>query len=138
MSSPPPHDRLEARLAPVLDAVLQRATVTERFVDKDVYRILICTLWANLVLDPADAGLAESDLEAVHDRLNEHTTAVLGAQQTLKACFEFLNGRGGERAMAEARLTPEHRDLLLFFASMILDPDGHRRWSDELRRRSRR
>jgi hypothetical protein len=128
---------VEERLQPVLQVVLKHATVADRFVDRNAYRILVCTLWANVVLNPADAGLEEADLEAVHDRVNAEIAGVLGPEQTLRSCFEFLNGRAGERAMNEARLTPEHRDLLLFFASMILDPDGHRRWADELRRRQR-
>jgi hypothetical protein len=130
-------DDLNHRLAPVLDALVQRATVTDRFLDKDAYRILVCTLWANLVLDPEAAGLTQPDLESVHDRLNAQIAGVLGHEQTLKSCFEYLNGRPGERAMNEARLTPEHRDLLLFFASMIIDPEGHRRWTEQIRRRQR-
>jgi hypothetical protein len=131
------HDALAARFAPILDSMIRHATVAERFLDKDVYRILVCTLWANLVLNPGEADLAESELEAVHDLLNDQITEVVGADQNLKSCFEFLNGKAGERAMSEARLTLDHRDLLLFFASMILDPEGHRRWTDRLRNPSR-
>jgi hypothetical protein len=29
-----------------------------------------------------------------------------------------------------------HRDLLLYFASMILDPEGHRRWMTEVAERT--
>ena len=32
--------------------------------------------------------------------------------------------------MQAARLNQTHRELLLYFASMILDPDGHKRWMD--------
>ena len=38
-----------------------------------------------------------------------------------------------EQAMKDARLTQNHKDLLLYFASMILDPDGHARWADKVR-----
>ena len=128
---------LAARFAPILDTLVRHATVADRFLDKDTYRILVCTLWANLVLNPGEAGLSESQLEAVHDLLNDQIAQVAGAGQNLKSCFEFLNGKAGERAMSDARLTPDHRDLLLFFASMILDPEGHRRWADRLRHPSR-
>ena len=133
----PPTESLERRLAPVLAAVLRRATVAGRFIDKDVFRILVCTLWANVVMDPQDAGIAEQELEGVHDALNDHIAGALGSGESLKTCFAYLNDKAGERAMAAARLTPEHRDLLLFFASMILDPDGHRRWAERVRRESR-
>jgi hypothetical protein len=32
--------------------------------------------------------------------------------------------------MKNARLNQTHRELLLYFSSMILDPDGHRRWME--------
>ena len=34
--------------------------------------------------------------------------------------------------MQEARLTQNHKDLLLYFSSMILDPEGHRRWMQSI------
>ena len=34
--------------------------------------------------------------------------------------------------MAEARLSSTHRDLLTYFSSMILDPEGHKRWMRSL------
>jgi hypothetical protein len=43
-------------------------------------------------------------------------------------CFRFINSKAGEQAMKEARLNQTHKELLLYFSSMILDPDGHRRW----------
>ncbi|MDZ7670067.1 MAG: hypothetical protein U5Q16_11835 [Gammaproteobacteria bacterium] len=124
---------LQARLAPVLDDLTERAMVTEHVVDKDVYRILICTLWVNVVLDPAEAGIAEHQLETLHDVLNRRIGEILGRDASLKSCFRYLNGKDGEQAMKAARLTPNHRDMLLYFASIILDPDGHRRWMEELR-----
>ncbi len=38
-------------------------------------------------------------------------------------------------AMNELRLTPEHKDLLMYFHSMIVDPEGHKKWMDEIRAR---
>lgn len=127
------HAQLQQRFAPLLDDLTERARVAERFVDKDVYRILVCTLWVNVVLDPEQADLPEQHLEPLHDVLNTRIGQVLGPGESLKSCFRHLNGKSGEQAMKEARLTPEHRDMLLYFASIILDPDGHRRWLQELR-----
>jgi len=64
------HEQLQALLDPVLADVQERATVADRFIDKDHYQIYITTLWANLVLNPTDLNLQESDLEAVHDLLS--------------------------------------------------------------------
>jgi len=128
--------RLQSQLVemfdPVLDDVAERASVADRFVDKDLYRIMVATLWANVVLDPAQVGLLEEDLEAAHDVVNARITQVLGHDQDLTACFAFLNSRSGELAMQAARLTQNHKDLLTYFASMILDPEGHRRWMESL------
>ena len=35
--------------------------------------------------------------------------------------------------MGEARLTQSHKDLLQYFASMILDPSGHKKFMDQIR-----
>jgi hypothetical protein len=127
--------RLNARFDPLMADLAERAAVAERFVDKDLYRILVSTLWVNVVLDPADAGLQEAHLEPLHNVLNRHIAGILGEQESLTSCFRYLNGKAGEHAMKAARLTPNHREMLLYFASMILDPDGHRRWMDALRDR---
>lgn len=124
---------LRARLKPVLEDMVKRSTVAERFVHRDAYRITLATLWTNLVLKPEDADIDETDLEAVHDLLSAEAQAVLGADEDLTSCFAFLNSKQGEAAMKEARLTKTHKDLLLYFCSMILDPDGHRKWMDRVR-----
>ena len=121
---------IRARFSEILDDIEQRSCVTDRFVDRDVYRLYVATLWANVVLNPADAGLTEAALEPLHDYLNERVAGVLGPSENLTECFRFVNSKAGERAMSAARLNSTHRELLLYFASMILDPDGHRRWMD--------
>ena len=35
--------------------------------------------------------------------------------------------------MGEAQLNQTHKDLLQYFSSMILDPEGHKRWMEEIR-----
>ncbi len=39
----------------------------------------------------------------------------------------------GQAAMQEARLTRNHKELLLYFCSLILDPEGHRKWAESVR-----
>lgn len=134
----PLHPAIARRFEPLLDDLVRRAAVADGIVDRAVFRILVCTLWVNVVLSPEDVGLREDQLEALHDVLNHRIVEVMGGGETLKACFRFLDSKRGQEAMTGARLTPEHRDLLLYFASMILDPDGHRRWMDDLRNRPER
>jgi len=128
---------LEYAFAPVLDDLENRACVAEKFIDRDLYQIYLATLWSNVVLNPAEVGLNETDLPLLHDLLNNRISQVLGAEASLHSCFSFLNSKAGELAMKEASLTQTHKELLLYFSSMILDPEGHKRWMEEVADRSR-
>lgn len=130
-------EQLQAQFSPILDDVRGRATVAEQFIDKEIYQLSLATLWANLVLNPDDLGFTESDLEPAYEVLSEDVQRVLGADTELKSCFVFLNSKPGERAMQQARLNQTHKDMLLYFASMMLDPDGHRRWINDIRDQTR-
>jgi len=122
------------RLQPVIDEIARRSRVADSFIDKDLCRVYFATLWANLVMDPADSGLAEADLEPIHHYLNDNAIApVLGPDQSITECFRFINSKAGEQAMDRCQLSQTHRDLLTYFCSMILDPDGHRKWADQHR-----
>ena len=121
----------ERQFRPLLDEIERRSSIAERFIDKDLYRIYMATLWANLVLDPADVGITEVDLEPLHEYLNDALGSVLGAEQTITECFRFVNSKSGETAMDRCKLSKTHKDLLLYFCSMILDPEGHRKWANE-------
>lgn len=119
---------------PALEAIVERSGIADgAFVDKDIYCVFIATLWANVVLDPADAQLREADLEPLHDYLNVRMTPVLGAAATLHDCFRFVASPRGELSMDRLHLTQMHKDMLQYFSSMILDPDGHQRMTDEIR-----
>ena len=121
---------------PILAAVERQASVAGRFVDKDVYRIYLATLWANIVMDPSALDLGEDDLESAHDVINLAAARLLGHDEAITASFKFINSRDGEQAMTQAKVPGPHRDLLVYFSSMILDPDGHRRWMDRYRNHS--
>ncbi len=51
------NQRLAQQFAPILEEVEARSGVAEAFVDKDRYRIYLATLWANVVMNPNDAGI---------------------------------------------------------------------------------
>ncbi len=129
---------LQQNFAPVFRDIRERSTVAERFLDRDLYRVYIATLWSNVVLSPEEAGLSEDDIEALHDVVAAEVADAMGPQETLHAIFKFISSKGGERAMNEARLTQSHKDLLLYFASMILDPEGHRKYMDHIRSEQRK
>ena len=54
---------LAARFDPILEDIATRSQVTDSFLDRDLYRLYVATLWTNVVLDPHDAGVSPDDLE---------------------------------------------------------------------------
>ena len=132
------HSVIAENFQPVFNDIRERSTVAERFIDRDLYRVYIATLWSNVVLSPEEVGLDEEDLEDLHDILLEEISDAIGPHESLHPLFKFISSKDGERAMAEARLTQSHKDLLLYFASMILDPSGHKKFMDHIRDKQKR
>tara|TARA_B100000768_G_C11267111_1_gene371626 strand:+ start:1171 stop:1578 length:408 start_codon:yes stop_codon:yes gene_type:complete len=124
---------LKYAFEPVFADIRERSTVVERFIDRNLYQVYMATLWANVVLSPGEAGIGEEDLEALHDLVVEELAEVLGKGTNLKSVFEFISSKPGEQVMLEAKLNQTHKDLLQYFSSMILDPEGHQRWMSEIR-----
>ena len=123
----------ELRVSAIFEEIRSQATIADTFLDRDKYQLLVCTIWTNLVMNPEDAGVSQEALESVHDEIVEQVQTDRGPEADLKSCFAFLTTKTGEQAMQANKLGSTHRDLLLYFSSMILDPDGHERWSKELR-----
>ena len=125
--------QLSYAFEPVFADIKERATVAERFIDRSLYQVYVATLWANVVLSPGEAGIEEDDLEDLHDLVIADIQSVLGDKEDLTTVFRFISSKPGEQAMIEAKLNQTHKDLLQYFSSMILDPDGHKKWMDEIR-----
>lgn len=126
-------ETIAQQFKPVFADIRDRSTIAERFIDRDLYRVYMATLWSNVVMSPDDAGLLEEDLEELHDVVLAEMSSAIGPHESLHELFSFISSKDGERAMSEARLTQSHKDLLQYFASMILDPDGHKRYMDFIR-----
>lgn len=107
--------------------------MAERFIDRNLYRIYIATLWSNIVMSPDDVGVLEEDLPDLHDMLVDEISDAIGKIESLHEVYQFIASKEGEVAMGEARLNQSHKDMLLYFASMILDPDGHERFIQYIR-----
>ena len=129
---------LKEAFEPVLTELREKAAVATSFIDKNFFQVSVATLWANVVLSPEDTGITEDDLPNLHDVLNEEIASVLGPDEDLKTVFRFISSKDGEKTMVEARLNQTHKDLLLYFSSMILDPEGHRKWANELKEKQKR
>lgn len=127
----------ELRVSAIFEEIRAQATIADTFLDRDKYQLLVCTIWANLVMNPEDAGIPQDALESVHDEILEQVQIDLGADADLRSCFQFLTTKTGEQAMQANKVGSTHKDLLLYFSSMILDPEGHQRWSNQLREQQR-
>ncbi|MDZ7827112.1 MAG: hypothetical protein U5R48_15135 [Gammaproteobacteria bacterium] len=70
------------------------------FLDKDIYRIYLATLWANAVAAPERSRLTEADLEPFHDFLVERAGEILGGDDCVRDCFRHLISRRWARGDA--------------------------------------
>ena len=86
-----------------------------------------------MVLSPEEAGIGEDDLPTLHDLVVSELVDVIGEGTDLETVYRFVSSKAGEKTMIEAKLNQTHKDLLQYFSSMILDPDGHKRWMEEIR-----
>lgn len=120
----PRRNRFAALYDPIVTEIERRAAVTDRFLDREAFRILLATVWANIVLDPEDGDLAEDELEDFHDYLNDRAREVLGEDDAVKGSFRFLLSNEGEQAMGRHRVPAAHRRMLERIGALIVDPHG--------------
>lgn len=115
-------DTLEIRrhFKPAIEEIISKCEVTDGFVDKDLFRVYVATVWGNAVLDPERSGLEESDLPDLHDFFNEEVAAVLGREQTVTTVYEYLVSKQGEEAMDRLSVSARHREFVAYFARLIL------------------
>ena len=111
-----------------LDEIQQRSRITDHFIDKDKYQLYLTSIWTNIVLEMEAIGLTQDDLEPALEVVNERAREILGGDEPVIAAFRYLTTTEGEKLMEKEKLSSNHKQMLLYFASMILDPDGHRRW----------
>ncbi|MYD42931.1 MAG: hypothetical protein F4W90_03455 [Gammaproteobacteria bacterium] len=121
------------KLAPLFDEMDRQCMVTEHLMDKDRWRVFLTTMWSNLVLDPENLGMTEEDLESAFNVIESEAERRLGGKDALVDAFRFLTTKDGERCMDKAKLRKNHRDMLVYFASMMVDPERHKQYMQELR-----
>tara|TARA_B100000401_G_C52524396_1_gene585990 strand:+ start:227 stop:598 length:372 start_codon:yes stop_codon:yes gene_type:complete len=108
------------RFTPALDEIIDRCRLTDDFVDKEQFQVLIATVWGNAVLEPERSGIESTDLEDLHDFLNEQIERVMGQGSSVTGCFEFIVSKQGEDSLARQQVTKNHKEFLLYFARLIL------------------
>lgn len=84
-------------------------------------------------MSPESLELQESDLEQAFELIEAQAESRLGGKDALVDSFRFLTTKDGERCMEKAKLRNNHRDMLLYFASMMVDPEKHKQYMEELR-----
>lgn len=126
-------DKLREKLSVVLEQMARNSAVTDSLVDKNRYRLYLCTLWSNLVLEPDQLDLEANDLELAFEVINDLAHDVLGERDAIRTSFQFVASSAGENEMNQAKISRNHRDLLAYFSSMILDPEGHKQWLSQVR-----
>jgi hypothetical protein len=108
------------RFTPALDEIIDQCRLTDDFVDKEQFQVLIATVWGNAVLEPERSGIESTDLEDLHDFLNEQIERVMGEGSSVTRCFEFIVSKQGEDSLARQQVTKNHKEFLLYFARLIL------------------
>ena len=126
-------NEITRRIAPLLAEMDKQCMVTEHFIDKDQWRVFLTTMWSNLVMEPESLGLEEADLEDAYKVIETAAESRLGGEDALIEAFRFLTTKDGEKCMEKAKLRKSHKDMLLYFASMMVDPERHKQYMDEIR-----
>lgn len=126
-------DEITRRIAPLLAEMDKQCMVTEHLMDKDQWRVFLTTMWSNLVMEPESLGMMEADLEDAYKVIETAAEKRLGGEDALVEAFRFLTTKDGERCMEKAKLRKSHKDMLLYFASMMVDPERHKQYMDDIR-----
>lgn len=113
-------DEIAVRFTSALDEMIEHCRLTEEFVDKERFQVLVATVWGNVVLDPEGSGIAEGDLEKLHDFLNSYLRKIVGPDASITGCYEFIVSKEGEDCLTRQQVTRRHREFLHHFARLIL------------------
>ena len=117
-------DEIRIRFEPAVTEIIEACCITDKFVDKDRFRIYIATIWGNAVLEPERSGIRETELNILHDFLNEEIEKLLGSGETITTCFEYLVTKAGEDSMDRLEVANHHKEFIHYFARLILGQDA--------------
>ncbi len=110
---------LRERFGPAVTEIIEQCQVADGFVDKDLFRVYIATIWGNAVLEPQKSGLVESDLASLHDYLNEEIPAILGNGENITSVYEYLTSKTGEESLERLQVGARHREFIAYFGRLI-------------------
>ena len=113
-------DEVRRRFSPAVQEIIDQCRVSDEFVDKDMFRVYVATIWGNAGLEPRKSGIEESELSVLHDFLNEEIEKVLGQGEDITRCYEFIVSKEGDDSLARLRVGARHKEFLHYFARLIL------------------
>jgi hypothetical protein len=113
-------EEVRERFSTAVKEIIEGCMINESFVDKDMFRVYIMTIWGNAVLEPERSGITVDDLSVLHDYLNDEIAQILGADIDLTSCYEFIMSKPGEDSLERLQISAEHRAFLFHFAGLIL------------------
>ena len=111
---------MRSRFAPAVEEIINRCQVSDEFLDKEKFQVMVATIWGNAVLDPDRSGIDESDLPDLHDFLNEYIDELVGSGETLTNCYEFIVSKNGDESLTRQQVAANHKEFLHYFAKLIL------------------
>ncbi|HKI75063.1 MAG TPA: hypothetical protein VJ998_10480 [Pseudomonadales bacterium] len=117
-------DEIRQRFTPAIQEIVDTCRLTDEFVDKEMFRVYIATIWGNAVLDPGESGVTEDDLSVLHDFLNEEIEDILGTGETITSCYEYIVSKAGDESLSRLRVTARHREFLHYFARLVIASAG--------------
>ena len=66
--------------------------------------------------------------------INTHAHSILGGDDPLKETYHYLTTKGWRGGDGQGQAEPKTiRICWCIFASMMLDPEGHKKWLDDVR-----
>jgi len=113
-------DLIRKAFKPAISEIVETCSISEAFVDKELFQVYMTTVWGNAVLEPVKTGIEESDLPVLHDFLNEELEDIMGEGYGLTDCYSFLVSKDGEDAMTRLQLNSNHKEFIHYFARLIL------------------
>ncbi len=111
---------LRERFIPAIEQILDQCRISDEFVDKEQFQVMIATTWGNAVLDPDRSGITENDLPTLHDFLNEEIARVVGPGETITTTFEYIVSKQGRDSLVRQQVSQRHKEFLAYFARLIL------------------
>jgi hypothetical protein len=116
-------NQIRHAFTPAVQEIIDICRVTDDFVDKDMFRVYVATIWGNAVLEPKKTGITEADLEPLHDFLGEEIEKILGGEENVTSCFEYIMSKSGQDSLNRLQISQRHREFLTYFAQLILQRD---------------